>query len=63
MEVTGQEAGGSSGGQRLSSAHSEKLGGPALLAEVLNPSTEGRRLDCNRALQGGPTSCPQMLCG
>lgn len=35
--MTGQEAGGGSGGQHLSSALPEKLGGPALWAEVLNP--------------------------
>lgn len=41
--MTGQEAGGGSGGQRLSSALSEKLGGPALLAEVLNPLHGGAK--------------------
>lgn len=41
--MTGQEAGGGSGDQRLSSAHSEKLGGPALLGEVLNPLHRGAK--------------------
>lgn len=41
--MTGQEAGGGSGGQRLSSALSEKLGAPALLAEVLNPLHRGAK--------------------
>lgn len=41
--MTGQEAEGGSGGQCLSSAHSEKLGRPALLAEVLNPLHRGSK--------------------
>lgn len=36
--MTGQEAGGVG-----ASAHSEKLGGPALLAKVLNPLYRGAK--------------------
>lgn len=40
--MTGQEAGRGSGGQCLSSAHSEKLGGPALLNPLLQGAKAGQ---------------------